>query len=306
MFGRERGGAGCPGEGMAAVPDHRRDGEEVRRLALFRIGKDVARHVDDISLGCDLESGEVVLSGNRTEHEEHEREHGRHDRSQPPAHPVVHSLSTPPLAQRDLSAGASRVPPHTLLWSPAASSSQQRARVLAGVKARRFAPPPLCGADGPDTGLVQAGSCWRCPLLRPLHVVVDVLSRMRRFPATVDNGTSTTSGKPRELRKPEGVAAWETADDATGRNSPSTKALLDHLEQPLEILTSSGKRGHRCWPRPNGQQRQDEYWSLRWDQANIVQLEVAQLRPVGSGETRGPTELGSWATDALEPHSAWR
>ena len=34
-------------------------------------------------------------------------------------------------------------------WSPAASSSQQRARVLTDVKARRFAPPPLRGADGP-------------------------------------------------------------------------------------------------------------------------------------------------------------
>ena len=36
-----------------------------------------------------------------------------------------------------------------MLWSPAASSSQQRARVLTDVKARRFAPPPLRGADAP-------------------------------------------------------------------------------------------------------------------------------------------------------------
>ena len=34
--------------------------------------------------------------------------------------------------------------------------------------------------------LVQTGSCRRCPLIHPLHVVVAVLSRMTPFPATVD------------------------------------------------------------------------------------------------------------------------
>ena len=45
-----------------------------------------------------------------------------------------------------------------MLWSPAASSSQQRARVLTDVKARRFAPPPLCGADGLDVGSAHGSS----------------------------------------------------------------------------------------------------------------------------------------------------
>jgi hypothetical protein len=35
--------------------------------------------------------------------------------------------------------------------------------------------------------LVQTGSCRRCSLIHPLHVVVDVLSRMTLFRATVDN-----------------------------------------------------------------------------------------------------------------------
>ena len=35
--------------------------------------------------------------------------------------------------------------------------------------------------------LVQTGSCRRCPLIHPLHVVVAVLSRMTPFPATVDS-----------------------------------------------------------------------------------------------------------------------
>ena len=76
-----------------------------------------------------------------------------------------------------------------MLWSPAASSDQQRARVLTGVKARRCAPPPLRGltalTPAPRT-LVQTGSCRRCQLVHPLHVVVDALFRMTLFPATVD------------------------------------------------------------------------------------------------------------------------
>ena len=47
-----------------------------------------------------------------------------------------------------------------MLGSPAASSSQQRARVLTGVKARRFAPPPLRGADGLDAGSAHARPDW--------------------------------------------------------------------------------------------------------------------------------------------------
>ena len=50
-------------------------------------------------------------------------------------------------------------------WSPAASSSQQRARVLTDVKARRFAPPPLRGADGLDAGSAHARPDWLLPTM---------------------------------------------------------------------------------------------------------------------------------------------
>ena len=50
-------------------------------------------------------------------------------------------------------------------WSPAASSSQQRARVLTDVKARRFAPPPLRGADGLDAGSAPARPDWLLPTM---------------------------------------------------------------------------------------------------------------------------------------------
>ena len=52
-----------------------------------------------------------------------------------------------------------------MLWSTAASSSQQRARVLTDVKARRFAPPPLRGADGLDAGSAHARPDWLLPTM---------------------------------------------------------------------------------------------------------------------------------------------
>ena len=54
-------------------------------------------------------------------------------------------------------------------WSPAASSSQQRARVLTDVKARRFAPPPLRGADGLDAGSAHARPDWLLPTMLTHH-----------------------------------------------------------------------------------------------------------------------------------------
>ena len=44
----------------------------------------------------------------------------------------------------------------------------QRARVLTGVKARRFAPPPLRGADGLDAGSAHARPDWLL-LTMPTH-----------------------------------------------------------------------------------------------------------------------------------------
>ena len=76
-----------------------------------------------------------------------------------------------------------------MLWSLAASSDQQCARVLASVKARRSAPPPLRGAQGLDPGSAHARPDWLLPTMPdpdPLHVVVDELSRMTPFRATVD------------------------------------------------------------------------------------------------------------------------
>ncbi len=74
-----------------------------------------------------------------------------------------------------------------------ASSDRQRARVLAGVKARRSAPPPRRGAHGLGAGSAHARPDWLLPTMPnpdPLHVVVDELSRMTPFRVTADTSTS--------------------------------------------------------------------------------------------------------------------
>ena len=55
-----------------------------------------------------------------------------------------------------------------MLWSPAASSDRQRRRVLARVKARRYAPPPLRGAGNLDAGAAHALRLAPC-LTMPNH-----------------------------------------------------------------------------------------------------------------------------------------
>ena len=58
-------------------------------------------------------------------------------------------------------------------------------------------PPPLRGADGPDAGSAHARPDWlllTMPTHTPLHVVVAVLSRMTRFPATVDSHAAGERG----------------------------------------------------------------------------------------------------------------
>ena len=102
-------------------------------------------------------------------------------------------------------------------WSPAASSTQQRARVLTDVKARRFAPPPLRGADGLDAGSAHARPDWLLPTMlthTPLHVVVDVPSRMTLFRATADNRTRSAIPKQSDHLSERSDAGLSTARGA--------------------------------------------------------------------------------------------
>ena len=57
--------------------------------------------------------------------------------------------------------------------------------------------------------LVQTGSCRRCPLIHPLHVVVAVLSRMTPFPATVDRRRRHGVRERHDQRRTDRLSALE-------------------------------------------------------------------------------------------------
>ena len=87
--------------------------------------------------------------------------------------------------------------------------------------------------------LVQTGSCRRCPLVHPLHVVVDALFRMTLFPATVDIGRGSelpsqfsrrTSGpnhldhllpERRRVRRPRFRHRGTSCSNETGKLQPT-------------------------------------------------------------------------------------
>ena len=91
-----------------------------------------------------------------------------------------------------------------MLWSPAASSGQQRARVLTGVKAPRSARPPLRGADGLDAGSAYARPDWPLTTMpSPTLLQNDALSggRSPSAPPGSDGACrSSRRGQPRSMR----------------------------------------------------------------------------------------------------------
>ena len=100
--------------------------------------------------------------------------------------------------------------------------SRQRARVLTAVKARRYAPPPLRGADGLDGGsahALQTGLVRRRNKHDPLHIGVDDLFGMARFSALVD--TLLPDDDDRDTR-----TAAQSALRAVELDQPPLVALL--------------------------------------------------------------------------------
>ena len=114
------------------------------------------------------------------------------------------------------------------------------------------------------------------------------------------------------------AAAGTTAADGRGRNSPYTAALLEHLEQPLEIGLMFRRMRARVLAATGGEQRPHEYHSLLGEHylsvpptadsvtvvaavapvpdavpVDLAQLDVAQLRALTEqGDARAQTELG--------------
>ena len=117
-----------------------------------------------------------------------------------------------------------------MLWWPPASSSQQRERVLTGVKARRFAPPPLCGADGLDAGSAHVGFHTGAALLHRgfFALFMGSFARGCVSPVAISGGTSS---------RPARTGVFSAASRASSRRrTPS-------VFSPTGALPSGHSRG---------------------------------------------------------------
>ena len=87
--------------------------------------------------------------------------------------------------------------------------------------------------------LVQTGSCRRCPLVHPLHVVVDALFRMTLFPATVDTrgrGRPTSSSWPRRSRSATcttGACCSSASSRPPARRSTSSRPVTTRADRAI-------------------------------------------------------------------------
>ena len=95
--------------------------------------------------------------------------------------------------------------------------------------------------------LVQTGSCRRCSLIHPLHVVVDVPSRMTLFRATADNRTRSAIPKQSDHLSERSDAGLSTARGArfgstVGVVFASTLLSVPHPAVPDPRIHETGLR----------------------------------------------------------------
>ena len=167
----------------------------------------------------------------------------------------------------------------------------------------------LAATTGASLRMVILDACRDNPLARSMQRTV-----ARRSVSRGSFGDLDESLLGDETLVAYAAAAGTTADDGTGRNSPYTAALLEHLEQPLEILTLFRRVRAQVLAATNRRQRPHEYQSLLRehylsgvltaatsvtvdavapDVADVGALDVARLRPLAEqGHAGGQAELG--------------
>ena len=167
----------------------------------------------------------------------------------------------------------------------------------------------LAATTGASLRMVILDACRDNPLARSMQRTV-----ARRSISRGSFGDLDESLLGDETLVAYAAAAGTTADDGTGRNSPYTAALLEHLEQPLEILTLFRRVRAQVLAATNRRQRPHEYQSLLRehylsgvltaatsvtvdavapDVADVGALDVARLRPLAEqGHALGQAELG--------------
>ena len=167
----------------------------------------------------------------------------------------------------------------------------------------------LAATTGASLRMVILDACRDNPLARSMQRTV-----ARRSISRGSFGDLDESLLGDETLVAYAAAAGTTADDGTGRNSPYTAALLEHLEQPLEVLTLFRRVRAQVLAATNRRQRPHEYQSLLRehylsgvltastsvtvdavapDVADVAALDVARLGSLAEqGHAGGQAELG--------------
>ena len=143
-----------------------------------------------------------------------------------------------------------------------ASSDRQRARVLAGIKAR-VAPlrPGFRGACGLDAGSAHARPDWllqTMPGPDPLHVVVDDLFKLTRFSALVDIHATTLEANA-AMRS---IERWEMGE--------SREVLVRRPAEASAFATPARAELARCDRFQKSKETSNDVWQSPQDPAATV------------------------------------
>ncbi len=138
---------------------------------------------------------------------------------------------------------------------PPASSDEQRARVLTGVKALRFAPPPLRGASGPDAGSAHARPDWLL-LTMPAHTTPTCCGRPSA-PESIITQCSLTKRGMDATREALLVAQHTPTDNPRGPGRagrvaersvvPGKPSNVGGGKGPWFENSASRRKGHEDW-----------------------------------------------------------
>ena len=169
----------------------------------------------------------------------------------------------------------------------------------------------LAATTGAALRVVILDACRNNPLARSMQRTV-----ARRYISRGSFADLDESLLGDEMLVAYAAAAGTTADDGRGRNSPYTAALLDHLEQPLEILTLFRRVRAQVLAATGGEQRPHEYQALLREHylsgvltsatsatvaaaapdvadVDVGELDISSLRLVAEqGDASAQTELG--------------
>ncbi len=151
----------------------------------------------------------------------------------------------------------------------------------------------LAATTGADLRLVILDACRNNPLARSMQRTVRMRSASGGSLGALDEALLGD-----ETLVAYSAAAGTTAADGEGRNSPYAAALLEHLEQPLEILTLFRRIRGRVLRATDGRQRPHEYQSLLREHYLSAGAAGPAVLPAGGGAAGDPPPAVGAAAEA--------